>query len=215
MKEMLGFLIKENNNLEIFIKKSFTDLYKHLRQSNYLVQKKIAPLEAPDFNRISFLEKKLKNLIASYYNLQKYPSTLKSVERVMQITNDVVACKAPSTSFFYSYETPAITTEKVDFRIVWVLAELIAFFYGNSDKVVHIFIQTNQEGLVFKVHGKNSKISKKKLNNIFHAFGENKDLFCCKKIVDHMHWDIWVESEKGQGASFYLAVQKEEKPETL
>ncbi len=89
-------------------------------------------------------------------------------------------------------------------------------FKGERDPIVEIDAQPSANGYVFSVKDNGIGISKENLEKVFEMFrrlhtreeyeGTGIGLATCKRIVATWGGDIWVESEEGQGSTFFFSV---------
>jgi len=89
-------------------------------------------------------------------------------------------------------------------------------FKGERDPIVEVNAMPLESGYVFSVKDNGIGISKENLEKVFEMFrrlhtrdeyeGTGIGLATCKRIVATWGGDIWVESEEGQGSTFFFSV---------
>jgi len=89
-------------------------------------------------------------------------------------------------------------------------------FKGERDPIVEIDAQPSPNGYVYSVKDNGIGISEENLEKVFEMFrrlhtrdeyeGTGIGLATCKRIVATWGGDIWVESEEGQGSTFFFSV---------
>lgn len=91
-------------------------------------------------------------------------------------------------------------------------------FRGDRDPIVEIDAKVSEKGYVFSVKDNGIGISEENLEKVFEMFrrlhtreeyeGTGIGLATCKRIVATWGGDIWAESVKGQGSTFFFSVPK-------
>lgn len=118
-------------------------------------------------------------------------------------------------------ELPVIIAEKTPLR--QALSNLIgnALKYQASDVIpeVKIVVQENDKHWLFEISDNGIGIEEEFQQKIFEIFkrlhnrqqysGTGLGLAICKKIVENMGGEIWVESEPGNGSRFYFTISKQ------
>jgi len=89
-------------------------------------------------------------------------------------------------------------------------------FRGERDPVIVVDCQLKNNKYLFSVKDNGIGISKNNLEKVFEMFrrlhtreeypGTGIGLATCKRIVNNMGGDIWVESTEGEGSAFYFTV---------
>ncbi len=105
-------------------------------------------------------------------------------------------------------------------RIEQVLNNLIsnAVKYSFPNTTIHVELTRADDQVVLSVHNHGQGIRAAEINRLFKAFGKTSaqsstgekstglGLAIVHKIVQEHHGQIWVESEAGQGATFFVAL---------
>jgi signal transduction histidine kinase len=113
-------------------------------------------------------------------------------------------------------------------QLVQLFQNLIANalkFRGEAPPVIQVTAQDDEEAWRFAVRDNGIGIALAHQDRIFKIFqrlhhrsdypGTGIGLAICKKIVERHGGRLWVESEEGQGATFFFAIPKERKDDRL
>ncbi|GAB4410589.1 MAG: hypothetical protein OHK0039_15130 [Bacteroidia bacterium] len=92
-------------------------------------------------------------------------------------------------------------------------------FNHSEEKHIHISSYTRDDTYIFSVRDNGIGIEPAYQQQIFNLFkhlhagdeykGNGIGLAVCKRIVERMNGNIWVESQPGEGATFYISLPKE------
>ncbi|HSP11968.1 MAG TPA: PAS domain S-box protein [Salegentibacter sp.] len=140
------------------------------------------------------------------------------VEGILQLQQAIIKEKKAKISYS---ALPVITAEKTPLR--QALTNLIgnALKYQEPGKTpeVKIEVQEKEKHWVFKISDNGIGIEKEFQDKIFVIFkrlhnrqqfsGTGLGLSICKKIVENMGGEIWVDSEPGRGSCFYFTISKQ------
>ena len=140
------------------------------------------------------------------------------VEGILQLQQAIIKEKKAKISYS---ALPVITAEKTPLR--QALTNLIgnALKYQEPGKTpeVKIEVQEKEKHWLFKISDKGIGIEKEFQDKIFVIFkrlhnrqqfsGTGLGLSICKKIVENMGGEIWVDSEPGRGSCFYFTISKQ------
>jgi len=141
------------------------------------------------------------------------------MNETMFMVMDSLKDSIDNTSADISYDDlPTIETNQL--LILRVLQNLIAnaikYQAAGNKPVVNVSIQKVDNRWRFCVKDNGIGIEEKHFKEIFHAFkrlhgrgvydGTGMGLAICQKIIDDLGGEIWVESQIGEGASFYFTI---------
>jgi signal transduction histidine kinase len=112
---------------------------------------------------------------------------------------------------------PTVRSDAAQLTLVFQnLLENALLFRLSTPPRVHIGAERRDEVWVFAVRDNGIGIAPKYAKQIFHMFerlhtqaeypGTGMGLALCQKIVDRLGGEIWVESQVGQGATFYFTI---------
>jgi len=124
--------------------------------------------------------------------------------------------------FIYVEKFPKIMCDKD--RIIQVFTNLLSnsikYLGDNKKPEIEIGFQEEKEKYIFFVKDNGigiDPIYHQKIFELFHSLKDIKDvegtgvgLTIVKRIIDNHHGKIWVDSEKGKGATFYFSILKQE-----
>ncbi len=115
---------------------------------------------------------------------------------------------------------PSLFVDK--YQLLQVFQNLISNaikFHGESPPLIHVSARPDNKHWVFSVRDNGIGIDSKDYERIFIIFkrlhtkdeygGTGIGLAICKKIVEQYGGKIWVESEVGNGSTFYFSIPKE------
>ncbi|MEO1518353.1 MAG: ATP-binding protein [Bacteroidota bacterium] len=99
-----------------------------------------------------------------------------------------------------------------------LISNAIKFKHPDRDPIVRVGIQTDEDTHTISIADNGIGIPKDSQDKIFDVFtrlhsqaeyeGTGIGLATCKKIVQAMKGDIWLESEQGEGTTFFFTVPK-------
>jgi len=151
---------------------------------------------------------------------QELPDTLISVADMMIVVSANLAKQIEDNKgslIVKSENLPAILAHKS--QLMQLLQNLVSNgmkFRGERDPIIIVDCEKKKELFVFSVKDNGIGISKNNQEKVFEMFrrlhtkeeyaGTGIGLATCKKIVSNMGGDIWVESEEGEGSTFFFAV---------
>lgn len=228
----VNYALQQNNlELEQFAYVAAHDLQEPLRTiSNFvgLFVKKYGSLnpDAEIYTRfISNATQRLQNLIKDLldYSTIKSDVPFDSVE-LNEMVNQVVkemnpVIKANHASII-SNDLPVVNGNAIELKRVFhhLLSNAIKFHKENSSPQIVITAQESAEAYSIAVQDNGIGIEKPYLEKLFIIFqrlhnpqkysGTGIGLAICKKIVNLHGGTIWVESEPGQGTTFYFTLPK-------
>lgn len=148
------------------------------------------------------------------------PTEFVSIQDVMIVVESNVRHRLESLNarLIIRYENlPNVKAHRT--QLIQLLQNLVSNgvkFKGERDPIVEVDAQPLENGYVFSVKDNGIGISKENLEKVFEMFrrlhtreeyeGTGIGLATCKKIVATWGGDIWVESEEGQGCTFFFSV---------
>ena len=146
----------------------------------------VAPTDMNDI--IKLVEKNLlfykesKDAVIAY---QKLPVILACTNQMTQLFQNIIENGL-------KYNSSAIPTVKIDYEL--------------KEESVLFVIKDNGIGISPEYHKTIFEIFKR-LHNQSQFQGSGVGLAICKKIVDHHHGNIWVESEEDKGSTFFIELK--------
>jgi PAS domain S-box-containing protein len=198
--------------------------------SNQLKKPNLSPETRDTF--ISYIQNNgeiLMKLINDILDISKIESSQLSIKKekvlLIEILNElVVYYRTTHTQFEFilqvheGSENLVIFTDKVRLRQVLINLVNNAVNYGNN-KVEFGYTLNDKNAIQFFVKDNGPGIPKDKYNFIFERFsqletieniggkmGVGLGLSICKLIIENLNGEIWVESELGQGSTFYFTI---------
>ena len=151
---------------------------------------------------------------------QELPDTLISVADMMIVVSANLAKQIEDNKgslIVKSENLPAILAHKS--QLMQLMQNLVSNgmkFRGERDPIIIVDCEKKKDLFVFSVKDNGIGISKNNQEKVFEMFrrlhtkeeyaGTGIGLATCKKIVSNMGGDIWVESEEGEGSTFFFAV---------
>lgn len=117
---------------------------------------------------------------------------------------------------------PTISTQRVWLKELFTNLIANGLKFNRSDKPkVEVNCEKREKDYLFRVRDNGIGIEEKYLQNIFKLFeklhsqseyeGTGAGLAICKKIVEELGGNIWVESEPGKGSTFFFTISKSNK----
>ncbi len=225
---LVDSLAKSNKELEDYAAIVSHDLKSPLRSIHSLVTW-IKEDNAKEFSQqtlayLNMMENKVEKMdhliegILTYAKIDKARVTRENVNTQEIIQNIINIIHIPShISVSIKTNLPVIKADR--FRIQQLFQNIISNAVNYSDKpagIVEVECQSLPAHYLFSVRDNGPGIrkeNKKKIFKIFQSFGSSEQstglgLSIVKKIVDLYQGEIWVESEIGQGATFYIKLSK-------
>lgn len=141
-------------------------------------------------------------------------------ELLNDIKSSLLAIEANKGAAIIIDDFPEVTADKDAFKQLFTNLISNGLKYQEADNVPKIELRAKQEDnhWVFQVKDNGIGISKENHQSIFDMFkrlhkktdyeGTGVGLASCKKIVLHYQGEIWVESEKGKGSTFFIHIPK-------
>ena len=131
-----------------------------------------------------------------------------------------VAIKEKQAQINYSFGVSTVTADRV--KLGQLLQNLILnglkFQKPNTQAVIHLFVKESETDWLFQVQDNGIGIDEQYFEKIFLIFkrlhqkseydGTGIGLAICKKIIEQHQGKIWVESQKGEGSTFYFTLPK-------
>lgn len=117
-------------------------------------------------------------------------------------------------------ELPVLAVNRADIASLLqnLLSNAIKFRKKEINPVIRINTIEKEEEWIFSIEDNGIGIKKEKFEKIFQIFvrlhshetyeGTGIGLAVCKKVVEHYGGRIWIESEEGEGSTFYFAIKK-------
>lgn len=174
--------------------------------------------------------KHLLNIVENFIKLQKI------IENKLEL--DIKEIKMSELHEVISKITPGNDKKKINLEIVFdkklsvnadkseligIIKELIhntTDFLPEQDGKIEISTKEQDENVIFSVKDNGTGIPKEKLKEIFKPFikadmsqsrthgGVGLGLSICKGLIEGMNGKMWVESEEGQGTTFFFTIPK-------
>ncbi len=163
---------------------------------------------------------------AGNMSLEEFPFEISQcVEEAVELLSAKVSEKGIDLLYFIDPSVPDIVSGDIT-RLRQVLINLIGNaikFTDTGEVVIRVDLQSRNEDEVevyFSVRDTGIGISQEKIETLFTAFtqadssttrkygGTGLGLAICKKLVNLMGGDIWIDSTPGQGSNFQFTIRK-------
>lgn len=170
---------------------------------------------------------KMRKLVKELLNLSKITTKGKSFEWIntegilQSIIVSMLSYQVEYTKAVITYDSmPEIFADRVQFEhlLLNLISNGIKYHKPGAAPEVHISCQGNDDVWLFSVKDNGIGINPQFHQRIFRIFqrlhleaeyeGSGVGLTLCKKIVDRHKGRIWVESEEGEGSTFYFTIPK-------
>lgn len=228
-EELLKSLERQNESLNEYAQIVSHDLKSPLRSIHTLVTwikgEKENVLSEQTQEYISLIEEKVEKMdyliegILTFSKIDSYETTNELVDLNEIVENAIRIIDVPQNmEITIAKKLPVKNTNR--FRMQQLFQNLISNAIIHNDKAkasVIIDFTEDNNNYTFSVKDNGPGISKKFRNKIFHLFesysSDNKStgigLSIVKKIVEKYNGEIWIESEKGIGTTFFIKMPKE------
>ena len=225
---LLDKLERSNDELQEYAHIVSHDLKSPLRSIDALVswirednQGKLDDLTNKNFDLIESTLEKMENLIASVleYSSIGYDgfddrqinlnNLLNEIEQIMLVPDHI--------TLKILKELPIVMADNVQMQQLFQNLISNAIKYNDKENgLIEIDVKEYDEKFEFSVKDNGAGIDSKyhdKIFKIFHTLNNNKEatgvgLSIVKKIVSHYEGELWLESEKGMGTTFYFTLRK-------
>lgn len=228
-EELLKNLERQNESLNEYAQIVSHDLKSPLRSIHTLVTwikgEKENVLNEQTQKYISLIEEKVEKMdyliegILTFSKIDSYENTNEWVDLNEIVENTIRIIDVPQNmEIVIAKKLPVKNSNR--FRMQQLFQNLISNAIIHNDKTkgtVLIDFTEDDDFHTFSVRDNGPGISKKFRNKIFHLFesysSDNKStgigLSIVKKIVEKYNGNIWIESEKGIGTTFFIKLPKE------
>ena len=225
---LLEKLERSNDELQEYAHIVSHDLKSPLRSIDALVswirednQGKLDDITNKNFDLIESTLEKMENLIASVleYSSIGYDgfddrqinlnNLLNEIEQIMLVPDHI--------TLKILKELPIVMADNVQMQQLFQNLISNAIKYNDKENgLIEIDVKEYDEKFEFSVKDNGAGIDSKyhdKIFKIFHTLNNNKEatgvgLSIVKKIVSHYEGELWLESEKGMGTTFYFTLRK-------
>ncbi|MEL7001891.1 MAG: 7TM diverse intracellular signaling domain-containing protein [Bacteroidota bacterium] len=218
-----------NGELQSFAYTVAHDLKAPLRAISYLSsfigEDEKYPLKEEDQNSLALLKSQVKKMNQLIKGVLKYSTAASMVQRVQPIDLNILVGEIAKVSTAFSKikieydDLPVIHGDEV--KIHQVFQNLISNavkFTDPVDGVIQIGAEDRPDRWVLWVKDNGKGIDRKHFERIFIIFktiaahgqpeGTGIGLTIVKKIVELHGGEVWIESELGQGSTFYFSIVK-------
>ena len=228
-EELLKNMERQNESLNEYAQIVSHDLKSPLRSIHTLVTwikgEKENVLNEQTQKYISLIEEKVEKMdyliegILTFSKIDSYENTNEWVDLNEIVENTIRIIDVPQNmEIVIAKKLPVRNSNR--FRMQQLFQNLISNAIIHNDKTkgtVLIDFTEDDDFHTFSVRDNGPGISKKFRNKIFHLFesysSDNKStgigLSIVKKIVEKYNGNIWIESEKGIGTTFFIKLPKE------
>lgn len=225
-------LVRSNEDLELFAYAASHDLQEPLRMvSSYmhLIERRLGnKLEADTKEFMSYAVDGVKRMQELINDLLEYSRVDRKGHnfRLLDMTKTVEFVKInlqqainEAQATITMDELPEIMADQPQLiSLLQNLLENAIKFRGDRLPVIHIGYQNGEDEHTFYIKDNGIGIQKKYFQKVFHIFqrlhsrneydGSGIGLAICKKIVERHGGNLHIESEEGQGTTFYFTISK-------
>lgn len=233
-QEQLEKMVEERTKeLEKFIYFASHDLKEPLRMIHSfldLLKRKLGEnLDETSIEYLEFVQQGAKSIQRMINGLLSYSRVQKAALKLQKVNFGDVTHAALTNLSILTNESKAtinvgeMPTVNIDFSLmINVMQNLIVNAIKHCDTVPDITINSgeNEDCYVIKIKDNGLGINEKELSEIFNMFkkgnpsssskGRGIGLAICKNIIEKHKGKIYVESEKGQGSTFFIELPKQE-----
>ncbi len=226
-------LIRSNEELEQFAYVASHDLQEPLRMVNSYIQLINRGIQSGNTNNldefmqfvldgVSRMQALINDLLQySRVNRKGNPFTAVNMNDLMNIIRINLSQKLKESDAILNVpELPSINGDFIQLqRLVQNLCENALKFKSENKPVIDVTVEEREQEWLFAVRDNGIGIESKFYNRIFVIFqrlhtrdqyeGTGIGLAVCKKIVERHGGEIWVESEYGNGSTFYFTIKKQ------
>ena len=232
MKSTMAELMRSNRELEQFAYVSSHDLQEPLRMVTLYSQllerryKNRLDDDADDF--IEYIVEgalRMKQLIDDLLAYSRVTSHAKKLENVnlekiikAAISNLSLTIKENDAKITYNHLPTVVADSSQMLQVFQNLITNAIKFHGHSHPKIHISAQNSKNDWTISVADNGIGINSEHQKQIFDVFkrlhtrdtypGSGIGLSICQKIIERYGGRIWVESQPGQGSTFYFTISK-------
>ncbi|MFK2821130.1 ATP-binding protein [Flavobacteriaceae sp. LMIT009] len=225
---LLDKLERSNDELQEYAHMVSHDLKSPLRSIDALIswirednQGKLDDITNKNFDLIESTLEKMENLIASVleYSSIGYDGFDDREINLNNLLNEIgqIMLIPDHITLKILKELPIVMADSVQMQQLFQNLISNAIKYNDKENgLIEIDVKEYDEKFEFSVKDNGAGIDSKyhdKIFKIFHTLNNNKEatgvgLSIVKKIVSHYEGELWLESEKGMGTTFYFTLRK-------